>query len=78
VKKGGFSDKGQFSIIAALLVAVVLVTALITMYSLVRNSPFQTPPQVLNAVNEINSALKNTLAFTIGYYGSILQVNGHS
>ena len=71
------AKKGQFSIIAALLVAVVLVTALITTYSLVRNSPFDTPPQVLGAVDEINLALKRTLEFTIGYYGSILQVTSN-
>lgn len=72
-----FGNKGQFSIIAALLVAIVLVTALITTYSLVQNSPFNEPPQVLGAVDEINLALKRTLEFTIGYYGSILQVTSN-
>ena len=77
VRKEGSANKGQFSIIAALLVAIVLVTALITTYSLVRNSPFNELPQVLGAVDEINLALKRTLEFTIGYYGSILQVTGN-
>lgn len=71
------SNKGQFSIIAALLVAVVLVTALITTYSLVRNSPFEKPPQVLGAVDEMNLDIKRMLEFTVGYYGSILQVTGN-
>jgi hypothetical protein len=77
MKKKNFNRKGQFSIIAALLVAVVLVTVLMTTYSLVRNSPFETSPQTLDAVNEIDLALKNLLTYTIGYYGSILQVSGN-
>ena len=77
MKKRILSKKGQFSIIAALLVAVVLVTVLMTTYSLVRNSPFETPPQTLDAVNEINLALKNLLTYTIGYYCSIIQVSGN-
>lgn len=77
MKKKNSGKKGQFSIIAALLVAVVLVTALITTYSLVRYSPFSGSPQVLGAVDEINLALKRTLEFTIGYYGSILQVTSN-
>jgi hypothetical protein len=46
-------------------------------YSLVRNSPFEASPQALDAVNEINLALKNLLDYTVGYYGSILQVSGN-
>jgi hypothetical protein len=71
------NKKGQFSIIAALLVAVVLVTALITTYTLVRNSPFEKPPEVLGAVDEMNLAIKRSLEFTVGYYGSVLQVTGN-
>lgn len=77
MRKKRSNNKGQFSIIAALLVAVVLVTALITTYSLVRNSPFEKPPQVLGAVDEMNLDIKRMLEFTVGYYGSILQVTGN-
>jgi hypothetical protein len=77
VKKKYFNGKGQFLIIAALLVAVVLVTALMATYSLMRNSPFETSPQALDAVNEIDLALKNLLDYTVGYYCSILQVSGN-
>lgn len=77
MKTKRLNKKGQFSIIAALLVAVVLVTALITTYTLVRNSPFEKPPQVLGAVDEMNLAVKRMLEFTVGYYGSILQVTGN-
>ena len=70
--------KGQFSIIAALLVAVVLIAAVMTTYSAIRYSPLQDQPQVLSAIDETNLALKQLLGFTVGYYGSILQVTGNT
>ena len=70
--------KGQFSIIAALLVAMVLIAAVMTTYSAIRYSPLQDQPQVLSAIDEINLALKQVLGFTIGYYGSVLQVTGNT
>ncbi|MCJ7561311.1 hypothetical protein MUO79_11970, partial [Candidatus Bathyarchaeota archaeon] len=70
--------KGQFSIIAALLVAVVLIAAVITTYSAIRYSPLQDQPQVLSAIDETNLALKQILGFTVGYYGSVLKVTGNS
>jgi uncharacterized protein (UPF0333 family) len=70
--------KGQFSIIAALLVAVVLIAAVMTTYSAIRYSPLQDQPQVLSAIDEINLALKQVLGFTVGYYGSVLQVTGNT
>jgi hypothetical protein len=70
--------KGQFYLIATLLVAIICVGAVITTYSIIRTSPFQNPPNVLNAIEEMNLAIKRTLEFTAGYYGSILQVTGNS
>jgi hypothetical protein len=72
------NSRGQFSIIAALLVAVVLIAAVITTYSAIRYSPLQGQPQVLSAIDETNLALKQILGFTVGYYGSVLQVTGNS
>jgi hypothetical protein len=72
------NNKGQFSIIAALLVAVVLIAAVITTYSAIRYSPLQDQPQVLSAIDEINLALKQILGFTVGYYGSVLEVTGNT
>jgi uncharacterized protein (UPF0333 family) len=69
--------RGQFSIIAALLVAVVLIAAIMTTYSAIRYSPLQDQPQVMSAIDEINLALKQVLGFTVGYYGSVLQVTGN-
>jgi len=70
--------KGQFSIIAALLVAVVLITAVMTTYSAIRYSTVEDNPQVLSAVDEVNLALKQVVGFTVGYYGSVLQVTGNT
>ena len=72
------NKKGQFSIIAALFVAVILIATVIVTYSTIRNSPIQEQPQVLSAIDETNLALKQILGFTIGYYGSVLQVTGNS
>ncbi|MDH5447895.1 MAG: hypothetical protein OEY24_01905 [Candidatus Bathyarchaeota archaeon] len=71
------NKKGQFSIIAALLVAIVLVTAIITTYSIIRNTPIRGRPQILGATNEMNLAINRVLEFVVGYYGSILQVTGN-
>jgi len=72
------NSKGQFSIIAALLVAVVMVGAIITTYTTLRYTTNQEQPQVLSAVDESNLALEKVLGFTVGYYGSVLQVTGNS
>ncbi|MEM2338080.1 MAG: hypothetical protein QXT44_00635 [Candidatus Bathyarchaeia archaeon] len=68
--------RGQFSLIAALLVAVVLIATVIVTYSTIRSLPMEEQPQVLSAIDETNLALKQILGFTVGYYGSILQVTG--
>ena len=72
------NNRGQFSIIAALLVAIVLIAAVVTTYASIRYNPLQDQPQVLSAIDEINLALKQLLGFTVGYYGSVLKVTGNS
>ena len=76
--KGSRANKGQFSIIAALLVSVILVTAVISTYSMVRYAPIQDSPTVLTAMGEMNADIKRILDHTVGYYGSILKVTGNS
>lgn len=71
------NNKGQFTIIAAILVAVVLVSALITTYSAIRYSQLENQPEILSAIDETNLSLKQILGFTVGYYGSILKVTGN-
>jgi len=72
------ANKGQFSVIAALLVSVILVTAVISTYTMVRHAPIQDSPKVLTAIGEMNADIKQILDFTVGYYGSILKVTGNS
>jgi hypothetical protein len=71
------NKKGQFTIIAALLVAVILVVAVLTTYSAVRYSTVGNQPQVLTSVDETNNALRQLLGFTVAYYGSIMNVTGN-
>jgi hypothetical protein len=70
--------KGQFSIIAALFVAIILISSVMVTYSTIRYSSAQDQPQIMSAVDETNLALKQVLGFTVGYFGSILQVTGNS
>jgi hypothetical protein len=71
------SKRGQFSVIAALLIAVILVGAVITTYASIRNLPFRDQPKVLSSLEEMELSLKNLLEYAVGYYGSILQVTGN-
>ena len=72
------NKKGQFSIIAALFVVVILVSSVMVTYSAIHYSPAQAQPQIMSAVDETNLALKQVLGFTVGYFGSVLQVTGNS
>ena len=71
------NNKGQFSIIAALLVAIVLIGSVMTTYSAIRYSSIQKQPQILSSTDESNQALDQILGFTVGYYGSVLKVTGN-
>ena len=72
------NNKGQFYIIAALLVLVVITATVVTTFSVIRYDSISNQPQVLSAVDETNLALKQLLGFTVGYYGSILRVTGNT
>jgi hypothetical protein len=78
MRKLKINRKGQFSIIAALLVAIILIAAVMSTYAAIRYSTVEDNPQVLSAVDEINLALKQVVGFTVGYYGSVLQVTGNT
>jgi hypothetical protein len=69
-------NRGQFSILAALFVAIILVSSIMFTYSSVRYNTNQSEPQILSAIDETNLALKQVLGFSVGYYGSVLQVTG--
>jgi hypothetical protein len=70
------NNRGQFSIIAALLVSIVLVSTVIITYSMILSNSIQVQPQVLTAIDETNFAIKQLLGFSVGYYGSVIQVTG--
>jgi len=72
------NNKGQLSIIAALLVAVVLVGTIFVTFSKIRDSSIQESPQILSAIDEIDLAIDQILSATIRYYGSVLKVTGNS
>jgi len=72
------NNRGQFTIIAALLVAVVLIATVIVTYSSIRNTAVRDQPPIQSAIDETNFAIKQILGFTVGYYGSVLQVTGNS
>ncbi len=69
---------GQFTVITAGLVAIILLSAVLATYALVRNQPFQKIPGTSSTITEMNSALNGILKATVGYYGSILQVSGNT
>jgi hypothetical protein len=70
------NNKGQFSIIAALLISIILVSTVILTYTVIRNDSIQVQPQVLTAIDETNFAIKQILGFSAGYYGSVIRVTG--
>lgn len=72
------NNKGQFTVIAALFVAVILISAVMVTYSTLRYDTTESAPQTLSAIDETNLALKQVLGFTVGYYGSVLQITGNS
>ena len=41
-------------------------------------APTKNQPQIISAIDETNLALKQVLGFTVGYFGSVLQVTGNS
>jgi hypothetical protein len=72
------NERGQFSIIAALLVAIVLIGTVIATYSAIRSNTIREQPPIQSAIDETNLAVKQILGFTVGYYGSVLKSTGNS
>ncbi|MEM3566740.1 MAG: discoidin domain-containing protein [Candidatus Bathyarchaeia archaeon] len=70
--------KGQFSIIAAALLAIILISAVAVTYSIINFSLPKEQTNVSSSVYEINNSLKQMLEFAVGYYCSVLQVTGNS
>jgi hypothetical protein len=70
--------RGQFSIITAFLVVLILVAAVNASYNLIKTNPFTEPVTLLSTTQSINQALKKLLTFTVSYYCSIVNVTGEA
>jgi hypothetical protein len=70
--------KGQFSIIAAALLAIILISAVAVTYSIINFSLPKEQSNVSSSVYEVNNSLKQMLEFAVGYYCSVLQVTGNA
>ena len=70
--------RGQFSIITAFLVVLILVAAVNASYNLIKTNPFTEPVTLLSTTQSINQALKKLLAFTVSYYCSVVNVTGEA
>ncbi|MDQ1278761.1 MAG: hypothetical protein QG670_21 [Thermoproteota archaeon] len=64
-------------IIAAFAVLIILTASVSNIYSLVQDNSFTNIVRLANDMNEVNLSIKRILGFTVGYYGSILEVTGN-
>ncbi|MCJ7635162.1 hypothetical protein MUP77_22565 [Candidatus Bathyarchaeota archaeon] len=78
MRKIAKARSGQFLIITAFIVLIILTAAVASIYSGVQNNPFTETVKLANAMNEVDLSIKKILGFTVGYYGSILQVTGNA
>ena len=77
MKKLMKAQRGQFLVIAAFLVLTILTTAVVGAYNNIQDNSFAETVTLANEMNEINLSIKRVLGFTVGYYGSILQITGN-
>jgi hypothetical protein len=68
--------RGQFSVIAAFLVVLVLITAINISYTRIQSNMSAEPVSILNPTQRISKAIDNILAFSVSYYASIVNVTG--
>ena len=71
------ANKAQFLVIAALLVVVILSVTIVEIYGRLHDSQFTEPITISNMIEEVNLSIKKILGFSVGYYGSILQITGN-
>jgi hypothetical protein len=69
--------RGQFLVLTAFLVVVILSSAIIVSYKRIQENPFSGAITFSSSMAEINNSLSEILGFTVGYYGSIIQVTGN-
>lgn len=70
--------RGQFSIIAAILLTIILISAVTVTYSIINFSIPEEQTNISSSIYEVNNSLKQMLEFAVGYYCSVLRVTGNS
>jgi hypothetical protein len=68
--------RGQFSIIAAFIVVVVLVSATIQSFNLIQSNQFTEPVMLLSTTQTLNEGISRLLTYSTSYYCSITSVTG--
>ena len=69
--------RGQFQVLAAFLVLIILGGAIISSYKKLGENAQVEPVKVSNTVNEVNTSIWKLLGFATGYYSSIIDVTGN-
>ena len=68
--------RGQFSIIAAFLVVVVLVSATIQSFNMIQSNQFTEPVMLLSTTQTLNQGISKLLTYSTSFYCSITSVTG--
>jgi len=69
--------RGQFLVLTAFLVVVILSSAIIVSYKRIQENSFSNAVTLSSSMTAINNSLSELLGFTVGYYGSMIQVTGN-
>jgi len=69
--------RGQFLVLTAFLVVVILSSAIIVSYKRIQENSFSNAIILSSSMTDVNNSLSELLGFTVGYYGSMIQVTGN-
>lgn len=69
--------RGQFLVLTAFLVVVILSSAIIVSYKRIQENSFSNAVILSSSMTAINNSLSELLGFAVGYYGSMIQVTGN-
>lgn len=69
--------RGQFQIMAAFLVLVIMISATIGAFNRIQDNPFKDSITIADSIKTVNNSLHELLGFTAGYYGSIIKLTGN-
>ncbi len=69
--------RGQFQIMAAFMVLVIMTSATIAAFNRIQDNPFKEPVTLATSMKSVNTSLHELLSFTSGYYGSIIKLTGN-